>query len=61
MKERLARIILNAVAFAPSGDITAKDGLARVEEYLHGLGRFGNSAFICCMYGIGSCRRVSVV
>ena len=53
MKERRARVILNAVAFASSENISTREGLARVQEYLYGLGRFGNSAFLCCMYGIG--------
>ena len=54
MKARLAGVIAHAVAFGSSQkSLSAKEGLECVQKYLYGLGRYGNSAFLCCMYGVG--------
>jgi RAB protein geranylgeranyltransferase component A len=57
LSDRLSRTLLNAVALAPdqiaADALTAEDGMARVCRYLDALSRFGGSAFITPMYGMG--------
>jgi len=69
LSPKLARSILYALAFLPRepgpGELNMEAGMKLVQRHLGGLGRFGNTAFLCPVYGISEvgqafCRLSSV-
>jgi len=54
LSPRLCRAIMYAIALLPrKGEEVSRDwGMSRVRSFLQGLGRFGNTAFLCPVYGV---------
>ncbi|KAF9943585.1 hypothetical protein BGZ65_000703, partial [Modicella reniformis] len=46
--------VVYAIGFDGNDNATTTEGLKSVKIYLQSLGRYGNSAYLCPLYGVGT-------
>ncbi|KAF9175731.1 hypothetical protein BGX20_001039 [Mortierella sp. AD010] len=54
LSDKVLTAVVYAIGFDGNDYATTADGLKSVKVYLQSLGRYGNSAYLCPLYGVGS-------
>ncbi|KAG9325827.1 hypothetical protein KVV02_005751 [Mortierella alpina] len=54
LTDKVLTAVVYAIGFDGNDEATTADGLKSVKVYLQSLGRYGNSAYLCPLYGVGS-------
>ncbi|KAF9925254.1 hypothetical protein FBU30_004946 [Linnemannia zychae] len=54
LTDKVLTAVVYAIGFDGNDYATTADGLKSVKVYLQSLGRYGNSAYLCPLYGVGS-------
>ncbi|KAF9901140.1 hypothetical protein EC991_006455 [Linnemannia zychae] len=54
LTDKVLTAVVYAIGFDGNDYATTTDGLKSVKVYLQSLGRYGNSAYLCPLYGVGS-------
>ncbi|KAF9194300.1 hypothetical protein BGZ51_000460 [Haplosporangium sp. Z 767] len=54
LTDKVLTAVVYAIGFDGNDEATTTDGLKSVKVYLQSLGRYGNSAYLCPLYGVGS-------
>ncbi|KAF9901923.1 hypothetical protein BX616_002097 [Lobosporangium transversale] len=54
LSDKVLTAVVYAIGFDGNDEATTTDGLKSVKVYLQSLGRYGNSAYLCPLYGVGS-------
>ncbi|KAG0250661.1 hypothetical protein BG011_008192 [Mortierella polycephala] len=54
LTNKVLTAVVYAIGFDGNDEATTTDGLKSVKVYLQSLGRYGNSAYLCPLYGVGS-------
>ncbi|KAF9401614.1 hypothetical protein BGZ94_005165, partial [Podila epigama] len=54
LTDKVLTAVVYAIGFDGNDEATTSDGLKSVKVYLQSLGRYGNSAYLCPLYGVGS-------
>ncbi|KAG0046874.1 hypothetical protein BGZ83_007967 [Gryganskiella cystojenkinii] len=54
LTDKVLTAVVYAIGFDGNDNATTTEGLKSVKVYLLSLGRYGNSAYLCPLYGVGS-------
>ncbi|KAK3820090.1 MAG: GDP dissociation inhibitor-domain-containing protein [Benniella sp.] len=54
LKDKVLTAVVYAIGFDGNDEATTIEGLMAVKLYLQSLGRYGNSAHLCPLYGVGT-------
>ncbi|KAG0299502.1 hypothetical protein BGZ98_009972 [Dissophora globulifera] len=54
LTDKVLTAVVYAIGFDGNDNATTTEGLKSVKVYLQSLGRYGNSAYLCPLYGVGS-------
>ncbi|KAG0348151.1 hypothetical protein BG004_005898 [Podila humilis] len=54
LTDKVLTAVVYAIGFDGNDEATTTEGLKSVKVYLQSLGRYGNSAYLCPLYGVGS-------
>ncbi|KAI1300100.1 hypothetical protein EDD11_006319 [Mortierella claussenii] len=54
LSDKVLTAVVYAIGFDGNDNATTTEGLKSVKVYLQSLGRYGNSAYLCPLYGVGS-------
>ncbi|KAG0365103.1 hypothetical protein BGZ54_006868 [Gamsiella multidivaricata] len=54
LTDKVLTAVVYAIGFDGNDNATTAEGLKSVKVYLQSLGRYGNSAYLCPLYGVGS-------
>ncbi|KAF9429214.1 hypothetical protein BGZ76_001646, partial [Entomortierella beljakovae] len=54
LSDKVLTAVVYAIGFDGNDNATTAEGLKSVKVYLQSLGRYGNSAYLCPLYGVGS-------